>query len=205
MKKIVIFGATGTTGLCAVEAALKKSLEVRAFVRDPTKLPDDIKDKVEVFKGDILEPDSVFNAIEGTDGVVIAIGTRGSLDPTSDMSEGTKNIIEGMRAKNVKNVSACISAFLFYEIDKVPPRFVEVTKDHERMFIELKDSGLNWIAVFSPHISDDPSREIIVEVNPEKSPGRSISKCDLGKFLVDSLTEEKYYKSVIGLCNVPQQ
>ncbi|CAH2244841.1 flavin reductase (NADPH) [Pararge aegeria] len=205
MKKIVIFGATGMTGLCAVEAALKKGLEVRAFVRDPSRLPDDIKDKVDVFQGDFLEPDSVMNAIEGTDGVVIAIGTRGSLDPTSDMSEGTKNIVEGMRAKNVKNVSACISAFLFYEMDKVPPRFVEVTKDHKRMFIELKESGLNWIAVFSPHISDDPSRDIIVEVNPEKSPGRCISKYDLGKFLVDSLTQEEYYKAVIGLCNVPQQ
>lgn len=108
---------------------------------------------MEVFKGDFLEPDSVFNAIEGTDGVVIAIGTRGNLDPTSDMSEGTKNIIEGMRAKNVKTVSACISAFLFFEMDKVPPIFTEVTKDHKRMYEALKESGLNWIAVFAPHIS----------------------------------------------------
>ncbi|XP_050664039.1 flavin reductase (NADPH) [Leptidea sinapis] len=202
--KIVIFGSTGMTGLCAVEAALKKGYEVRAFVRDASKLPEDLRSKVEVVLGDVLEFDSVTNAVDGTDGVVIALGTRGCLDPTSDMSEGTKNIVDAMRAKNVNNVSACISAFLFYDEDKVPERFIPLTKDHRRMYEELKGCGLNWIGVFSPHISDDPSRDIIVEVNPEKSPGRAISKHDLGKFLVDSLTEPKYYKAVIGLCNVPK-
>ncbi|VVD04374.1 unnamed protein product [Leptidea sinapis] len=189
--KIVIFGSTGMTGLCAVEAALKKGYEVRAFVRDASKLPEDLRSKVEVVLGDVLEFDSVTNAVDGTDGVVIALGTRGCLDPTSDMSEGTKNIVDAMRAKNVNNVSACISAFLFYDEDKVPERFIPLTKDHRRMYEELKGCGLNWIGVFSPHIS-------------EKSPGRAISKHDLGKFLVDSLTEPKYYKAVIGLCNVPK-
>ncbi|CAH0728639.1 unnamed protein product, partial [Brenthis ino] len=205
MKKVVIFGSTGNTGLSAVEAAVKKGLEVRAFVRDPSKVPDELKSKIEIFKGDVLEPDSVVNAVEGMDGVVIALGTRENLEPTSDMSEGTKNILESMRAKHVKNVSACLSAFLFYEPEKVPPRFIPITKDHKRMFEEIKGSGLNWVAVFPPHISDEPSREVIVEVNPEKSPGRSISKYDLGKFLIDCLDEEKYRKCIIGLCNAPQQ
>lgn len=205
MKKIVVFGSTGNTGLCAVEAAVNKGIAVRAFLRDPAKLPEELKSKVEVIKGDVLEPDSVSNAIDGTDGVVIALGTRDSLQPTSDLSEGTKNIIEAMRAKNVNKVSACLSAFLFYEADKVPPRFIPLTKDHRRMYDELKACGLNWVAVFPPHISNDPSREVIIEVNPEKSPGRSVSKHDLGKLLVDALDEEKYCQCVIGLCNVPQQ
>lgn len=126
---------------------------MRAFLRDPAKLPEELKPKVEVIKGDVLEPDSVSNAIEGTDGVIIALGTRESLEPTSDLSEGTKNIIEAMRAKNVNKVSACLSAFLFYDADKVPPRFIPLTNDHRRMFEELKSSGLNWVAVFPPHIS----------------------------------------------------
>ncbi|XP_041970015.1 flavin reductase (NADPH) [Aricia agestis] len=205
MNKIVIFGATGVTGLCAVQAALAKGLEVRAFVRDPSKLPDEIKSKVEVFKGDVLEPDSVNYAVEGTDGVVIALGTSGNLDPTSDLSEGTRNILDSMKSKRVNTVAACTSAFLFYEPDKVPPRFIPITKDHQRMAEAIKETGFNYVLVYPPHISDDPSRDIIVEVNPEKSPGRSISKHDLGKFLVDALSEPKYYKKVIGLCNVPQQ
>ncbi|KOB71224.1 Flavin reductase [Operophtera brumata] len=191
MKKIVIFGSTGMTGLCAVEAAVNKGLSVRAFVRDPAKVPAHLKDKLEIFQGNVLEPDSVHDAVEGTDGVVIVLGTRNALEPTSDMSEGTKNILEAMRAKNVKNVSACLSAFLFWSADKVPPRFNDLNEDHKRMYQALKDN--------------EPSREMIITVNPENGPGRTISKWDLGSFLVDSLSEPKYYKSVIGIANVPKQ
>lgn len=204
MNKIVIFGSTGVTGLCAVEAAVQKGLEVRAFLRDPSLLPNHLKEKVEVLEGNVLEPDSVFEAVDGVDGVVIVIGTRNKLDPTTDLSEGTKNIIEAMRAKNVKTVSACMSAFLFYEPDKVPPRFVDLNEDHKRMHEALVESGLNWISVFPPHISDEPSRETIIEVNATKSPGRAISKHDLGRILVEALNEPKYYKAVLGVANVAQ-
>ncbi|CAB3248689.1 unnamed protein product [Arctia plantaginis] len=203
MKKIVIFGSTGMTGLCAVEAAVKKDLTVRAFVRDPKKLPENLKDKVEVITGNVLEPDSVSEAIEGVDGVVICLGTNNVLDPTSDMSEGTKNIIEAMRAKNVRVVSACLSAFLFYEPSKVPPRFVDINNDHERMYQALRDSGLDYIAVYPPHITSEPSAEYMVEINPKTSPGRTISKWDLGSFLVEALSEPKYYKAIIGLAQKP--
>jgi biliverdin reductase / flavin reductase len=53
-------------------------------------------------------------------------------------------------------------------------------------------------------VTDEPSREMTVEVNPTQSPGRAISKWDLGSFLVDSLSEPKYYKSIIGIANVPK-
>ncbi|KAF9416169.1 hypothetical protein HW555_006421 [Spodoptera exigua] len=199
--KIVIFGSTGMTGLCAVEAAVKKGYHVRAFVRDEARMPAELKDKVELFVGNVLEPDSVADAVDGMDGVVVALGTRNSLEPTSDMSEGTKNIIESMRAKNVKPLSVCLSAFLFYEPEKVPPRFVDLNEDHKRMYEAVKESPLNWIAVFPPHIADEPSREVTVTINPTSSPGRTISKRDLGTFLVESLSEPKYFKSVIGIAN----
>ncbi|KAJ0173454.1 hypothetical protein K1T71_010603 [Dendrolimus kikuchii] len=184
MKTIVVFGSTGTIGLCALEAAVKKGLTVRAFVRNPSKLPEDLKSKLEVFQGNVLEPDSVHEAVEGTDGVVITLGTGSKLDATSDLSEGIKNIIDAMRATNVKNVAVCLSAFLFYDAEKVPPIFVEITKEHNRMY---------------------QARETIIQINPKTSPGRAISKWDLGTFLVDALSEPKYYKSVIGICNVPKE
>ncbi|CAK1583962.1 unnamed protein product [Parnassius mnemosyne] len=152
MKKIVIFGSTGMTGLCAIEAALKKGLQVRAFVRDPVKIPDHLKDKVEAFQGNVLEPDTVANAVEGTDGVVVTLGTRESLAPTTDLSVGLKNILDAMKAKNVKTVTVCLSAFLFYEPKDVPEQYGPVTDEHRRMYEELKENPLNWVAVFSPQI-----------------------------------------------------
>ncbi|CAK1582663.1 unnamed protein product [Parnassius mnemosyne] len=204
MKKIVIFGSTGMTGLCTIEAALKKGLQVHAFVRDPAKIPDHLKDKVEAFKGDVLKPDSVANAVEGTDGVVVTLGTRESLAPTTDLSEGLKNILDAMKAKSVKTVTVCLSSFLLCDPKDVPEHYGPVTDDHRRMYEALKESPLNWVAVNPPQILEEPSREMTIVINPQKSPEGTITKWDLGTFMIDALFEPKYYKAVIGLINVPK-
>ncbi|CAK1582662.1 unnamed protein product [Parnassius mnemosyne] len=204
MKKIVIFGSTGMTGLCTIEAALKKGLQVRAFVRDPAKIPDHLKDKVEAFKGDVLKPDSVANAVEGTDGVVVTLGTRESLAPTTDLSEGLKNILDAMKAKSVKTVTVCLSSFLLCDPKDVPEHYGPVTDDHRRMYEALKENPLNWVAVNPPQILEEPSREMTIVINPQKSPEGTITKWDLGTFMIDALFEPKYYKAVIGLINVPK-
>ncbi|XP_059047806.1 flavin reductase (NADPH) [Achroia grisella] len=206
MKKIVIFGSTGMTGLCALDAAVKKGLTVRVLVRDPARLPDHLRDKVEIIQGNVVtDPKSVEDAVDGVDGVVVILGTRNSLEATTDMSVGMKHILEAMVAKNVKLVSVCLSAFLFYAPEQVPKRFVDLNEEHKRMLGLLKASTVDWIAVLPPHIADEPSRELIIEVNPKQSPARVVSKWDLGQFFVDALSEPKYYKSVIGIANVPKQ
>ncbi|CAK1583960.1 unnamed protein product [Parnassius mnemosyne] len=205
MKKIVIFGSTGMTGLCSIEAAIKKGLQVRAFLRDPAKLPNHFKDKVEAFKGDALKPESVAAAVEGTDGVVVTLGTRESFAPTTDLSESLKNILEAMKVKNVKDVTVCLSSFLFCKPHEVPELYRPVTEDHRKMYEALKENPLNWVAVFAPKIIEEPSREMKVYINPEKIPDGPITKWDLGAFMIDALFDPKYYKTVVGLVNVPKQ
>lgn len=87
------------------------------------------------------------------DGVAVILGTRNDLNPTTSMSDGMKNIVKAMKECNIKPVSVCLSAFLFYEEEKVPARFQEVNADHMRMFKVLSSSGLNYVAVFPPHIA----------------------------------------------------
>jgi pSer/pThr/pTyr-binding forkhead associated (FHA) protein len=52
---------------------------VRAFVRDVEKLPEDVRSKVEPFKGDVLNIDDVRKAIQGQDGAIVVLGTRNDL------------------------------------------------------------------------------------------------------------------------------
>lgn len=52
---------------------------MRAFVRDEDKLPEDIRSKVEPFKGDVLNLEDVRKAVQGQHGVVVALGTRNDL------------------------------------------------------------------------------------------------------------------------------
>lgn len=198
MKKIAIFGATGMTGLCTVEAALKQGLEVRALLRDPSRMPEELRKQVEVITGDVLVKEDVDKVVEGRDAIVVTLGTRNDLAPTTMMSEGLRNILSSMEKNNVKIVSVCLSTFLFYDKPKVPAMFHGINDDHERMLHLLQAAeSLDWIAVMPPHIAGTPSGDYSVEIG--SSPGRAISKYDLGKFMIECLSKPDYYKQRCGL------
>ncbi|KAK1118318.1 hypothetical protein K0M31_015023 [Melipona bicolor] len=200
MNRIVIFGATGNTGLCALNSAVNKGLNVRAFVRDEGKVPPNLKDKVEIVVGDVTNPEQVSNAMSNRDAVVVVLGTRNDLSPTTVLSNGMKNIIDAMKAHNVEIISVCLSAFLFYKPEAVPSIFKDLNADHQRMFDLLKESKLKWIAILPPHIADVQNSKYVIK--HDESPGRAISKHDLGAFLVESLQQPEHYQKVCGIANV---
>lgn len=199
-----MFGATGKTGLCALEAAINQGHNVTVLVRDIARLPESYKNhkQVKVIIGDVTNKDDVQNTVNGQEGVVVALGTRNELGPTTVMSSGLTNIISSMTSQSIKNISVCLSAFLFYEPEKVPPIFFNINEEHKRMYDLLKSNDdLNWIAVFPPHISDDPKSEFIIKHGQHPGP-KVISKYNLGAFLVDSLSQQEHYKKIVGIANV---
>lgn len=197
MQTIAVFGGTGMSGQCAVRHALGRGFKVRMLIRDEVTVPTDFKDKVELIKGNVLNVDDCKKAVTGTDAVVVVLGTRNDLKATTDLSEGMKNVIAAMKDARLKKVSVCLSAFLFYEPEKVPKIFTELNADHQRQFDVVKGSDLDYRCILPPHIADEPSAEFTVL--HDKSPGRSISKLDLGKFLIDCLDQEEHSRKVIGL------
>ncbi|XP_075222202.1 flavin reductase (NADPH) [Lycorma delicatula] len=203
MNKIAMFGATGMTGLCALDAAIKQGLKVTLLVRDVLRLPDSYKNdsNVNVIVGDVTKLEDVQKTVDGQDGVVVTLGTRNDLGATTVMSDGIQNIIAAMKDSSVKTISVCLSAFLFYEPEKVPAIFQALNADHQRMYDLLKVSDLNWIAVFPPHIADAPRSEFITKHGASPGP-RVISKYDLGAFLVESLDQPEHYQKVVGIANI---
>ncbi|NXT46656.1 BLVRB reductase, partial [Pluvianellus socialis] len=121
------------------------------LVRDRARLPSQYS-PVRVVVGDVRDPPAVAEAVRGQDAVVILLGTRDDLSPTTVMSEGTRNIVTAMKTHGVRKVVACLSAFLLWDLQKVPPRLVPVTEDHIRMHHILQDSGLDCVSVVPPHI-----------------------------------------------------
>jgi biliverdin reductase / flavin reductase len=116
------------------------------------------------------------------------------------LSEGTKNVIEGMKKAGLRKFSACMSSFLFMPPDKVPPVFHALNADHQRMLDAIKASGLEYRAVLPPHIADEPSAPF--QTLHDKTPGRTISKYDLGRFFVECLEMEEHAGKVIGIATI---
>ncbi|MGH0151909.1 UNVERIFIED_CONTAM: hypothetical protein FKN15_020716 [Acipenser sinensis] len=140
------------TGLATLPQAAAAGYNVTVLVRDTAKLPSGHKAS-RVVTGDVLNKEAVRRAMEGQDAVIIILGTRNDLSPTTMMSEGTRNILDAMKARGIRKVIACMSAFLLWDRSKVPSRLVAVTEDHDRMYQVLKDSGLDYVAVMPPHIA----------------------------------------------------
>ncbi|KAM9358776.1 flavin reductase (NADPH) [Symphorus nematophorus] len=198
IKNVAIFGATGMTGLATLPQAVAAGYNVTVLVRDPAKLPADHKaSRVEV--GDVLDKEAVKRTLEGQDAVIIILGTRNSLSATTMMSEGTANIVEAMKARGIRKVVGCMSAFLLWDRSKIPNRMIPVTEDHDRMYTVLKTSGLDYVAVMPPHIGDDLplTEQYMATENTLK--GRAISKHDLGHFFVKCLSTSEWDGKAVGV------
>jgi putative NADH-flavin reductase len=73
--KLLIFGASGSTGRQLVQQALAQGHLVAAFVRTPAKLPI-AHQNLRIVQGDALRYDTVEPAVSGQDAVLSALGVR---------------------------------------------------------------------------------------------------------------------------------
>ncbi|XP_028320347.1 flavin reductase (NADPH) [Gouania willdenowi] len=198
IKNVALFGATGMTGLATLPIAVAAGYNVTVLVRDPSRLPSDHRAS-RVVVGDVLNKEDVRKTLEGQDAVIIILGTRNDLGPTTMMSEGTRNIVEAMKARGIRKVVGCMSAFLLWDRAKVPPRMSNVTEDHEQMHTVLKTSGLDYVAAMPPHIDNNFPLTERYEVAENMLRGRVISKHDLGHFFVRCLSTSEWDGKTVGM------
>ncbi|GED33310.1 NAD(P)-dependent oxidoreductase [Brevibacillus centrosporus] len=78
MMKIIVFGATGNTGRKVLERGVNRGHEMTAFVRNPEKLYEqqgvEIAAQVKVIAKDIMDPESVYEALLQQGAAIIAAG-----------------------------------------------------------------------------------------------------------------------------------
>jgi putative NADH-flavin reductase len=93
--KLVIFGATGRTGVHLVKQALAAGHSVTALVRTPAKLTLQ-HERLTVLQGDAQDAAKVAQAVAGAEAVISVLGpTRNR--PAFAVSKSTENILAAMR------------------------------------------------------------------------------------------------------------
>ena len=75
MHKIIVFGATGGTGLQVVQQALSAGYKVTVVVRTPDAFKI-IDNNLEVIKGDVLQPGTFENLFNGNDAIISCLGSK---------------------------------------------------------------------------------------------------------------------------------
>lgn len=135
MNKILVTGSDGFIGSHLTEELVRKGYEVKAFVYYNSfntwgwldTLPKDILDSIEIFQGDIRDPNGVRQAVTGVDAVfhlaaLIAIPfSYHSPDTYVDTNiKGTLNVLQAVRDCNIERVLITSTSEVYGTAQYVP-------------------------------------------------------------------------------------
>ena len=135
MKKVLVTGADGFIGSHLTESLLKKGYEVKAFTMYNSfntwgwldTLPKDELDQIEIFSGDVRDPNGVREALKGVDGVfhlaaLIAIPfSYHSPDSYVDTNiKGTLNVLQAARELETERIMITSTSEVYGTAQYVP-------------------------------------------------------------------------------------
>ena len=205
---LVIFGATGKTGIEIVRQALEKGHAVTAFLRDSSRLA--IKhERLSTIAGDVFDPASVAQAVQGQDAVICALGAGGDLKKTTVRTTGTINIISGMQKHNVKRLLAITAMGVGESWDSlslINKLFLAVLlksarEDHEAQEIAIKESELEWTIIRPSGLTDTP-RTGVYEVGENiRAKTSKIARADVADLIVKEVEQNTHVGKAVTITN----
>lgn len=118
--KLTILGSTGGLGSECLKQALEQGHAVTVLVRNPDKLPGDVRSQITVVQGDALKLDDVRKAIpRGTDAVVFAIGVDEKSSPRDLCTDVTRLVLQIMREHRIPRLVWCGGGSNFLPGDQI--------------------------------------------------------------------------------------
>ena len=203
--RVAIFGASGRTGRPLLEQALAAGHEVRALVRDPSKLHVG-HERLVVIRGDVLDAATVEETVAGTEAVLSALGQT-KLSPKDVQTRGTENIVAAMEKHGVRRLVSLTGAGVRDERDE--PKLVDrvitfllrrlqpdVLEDGVRHAEVIKGSGLEWVIVRGPRLTEGPKKGEYRVGMVGKNSGTRISRADLAEFMLGQLTADTHLRQM---------
>ena len=162
--KVFVAGATGQTGRRIVKQLVERNIPVRALVRDLEKAKTILPQAAELVVGDVLSPNSLSEAIADSTVLICATGATPSFDITGPYRvdyEGTKNLVDAAKAKEIKHfvlvTSLCVSQ-LFHPLNLF--WLILVWKKQAEEY--LQKSGLTYTIVRPGGLLNDENLDRVV-------------------------------------------
>jgi putative NADH-flavin reductase len=208
--RVLIVGATGGTGRQLVAQALERGLAVTALVRNPSRLTI-AHPQLTVVRGNVLDGDSIAEAMRGQDAVLSALGHKRYFPPNRILSEGTRNVLRAMEAQGVRRF-VCESSLgigdgagrlgVYYTLFTIPVVLPFYYWDKARQERIISASPVEWVIVRPGLLNNGAKRG-------RYRHGRGIgsflwtvriSRADVADFMLDQLESDAYLRSAPGVC-----
>ncbi len=188
-----------------MEQALAAGHEVRALVRDPLKLQIG-HGRLVVIRGDVLDTAKVDETVAGTDAVLSVLGQT-KTSPKDVQTRGTENIVAAMQKHGVRRLVSLTGAGVRDPRDE--PKLVDraitfllkrlqpdVLEDGVRHAEAIKASGLEWVIVRGPRLTEGSKKGEYRVGMVGKNSGTQISRADLAEFMLGQLTTDAHLRQM---------
>lgn len=202
--RLVVFGATGGTGVHFTRGALAAGHTVTAVARDPSRVPI-THERLRTVRGDVLDRPSLTASMDGADAVVSALGagsgSGSGRKPTTVYSAGVTNILDLMSSAGVHRfvgISALpvtprdqVGALQRLVVFPVLYRFFGGSyADMARMEQLLQHSTADWTVMRPPRLTNGPATgRYRTALNQQLPRAGKISKADLADAMLHILND----------------
>ncbi|KAA8886249.1 NAD(P)H-binding protein [Nocardia colli] len=213
--RVTVFGATGGIGRLVVADLSAAGHIVRAYVRDPAKVPETWRHDVEVVVGEIIDFTAVRAAVAGADVVISTLGP--DPDPRAakgrPLTRGTEHIVEAMKHHGVRRIIGNGTPSVLDIRDRrtwqtrVP---VWIARTFLRsaynellgMSAAIMNSGLKWTIVRFVIPTNGPARGVAYEgfYGIDKLRWR-VTRADIAAFTAAQIGDEHYIEAAPAISN----
>jgi len=202
--QITVFGATGGVGTHVVRQALDAGHAVVAVVREPARLT---VPATRVHTADAMDPEAIAPAVDGSDAVVSALGTR-RREPTSVCSAGVRAQLTAMAATGVRRLVVVSASGAYVDAGDNPlnrlvvkPLLGRVFRhsfaDTRAMDEQVRASDTDWTIVRPPRLTDGPHRPYRTAL--DRNVGMTIARTDVAAAILAALPDEATYRHTLGV------
>jgi len=207
--KIVIFGATGKTGIQLIQQGLEKGHQVTAYVRRENGLNFE-HPNLKIVVGNLSNTEKLKNAITGADACISALGGGSLTKHATEIINGIDQIVSNMEHEGVKRFiylsSVGVGESRYFMAQ--PVRFIVCDlllriplADHNTNEQRIAKSKLQYTMVRPGGLTDGlktgnlkhGSEKTILKGNPK------ISRANVAAFMLDQLTDVSNIKKGVWL------
>lgn len=195
MVRVTVFGATGRTGRLLVREARSRGFDITVYARDRGRVDD--PDGLRVVEGPVDDAGRIGPAVEGADAVFSGLGPIAGVTST-EISTATQAIVTAMQDHGVRRFVLIANDTIFSD-DEVTGAFANVSAEHRRDLAIVRASSLDWTIMAPKLLRDDQDPGQVTVTLDGAAPGRSISRTDLARVMVDALDRPAWIGHALGV------
>jgi uncharacterized protein YbjT (DUF2867 family) len=193
---VLVIGATGSIGRPVVTAALQQGHHVRALVRDPARAQSILPAEVELVPGDVTRPETLVPAVEGVDGVILAVNADGGGKAAAEAVYygGTRDLLAAIGRRKVR-----IALMTTIGVTEREGHYNRSNEGHDwkrRAERVVRASGLPYTIVrpgWFDYNGPDEHKIVMLQGDTRRTGtprDGAIARTQIARVLVDSLTSE---------------